>query len=124
VLSLDPTVYLIASDRSLRAALLALLDSLPQRIETIVRSGCGPSIADQETSRPLAILLDSAGAGDDLQSCIESLGAIWPGIRILVLADDVEQLKLAVSNGAACLLKGSPATLLLQTLYDVLLIKP
>jgi DNA-binding NarL/FixJ family response regulator len=94
---------------SLQDGLHALVMSIPH-VEIIGHVGDGARALEMvRKHHPDLVLLDTNLPDDDEWRVLEQMVALWPEIRCIVLADDVEQHQRATELGAdVVLLKGFP----------------
>jgi DNA-binding NarL/FixJ family response regulator len=114
------SALIIAGPGPLRDGLRALVGTMPQVEAVSVASNVqGFANIDLQTQPNLVLLDVSAAPGVWLT--IRRIKARWPGSRIIVLANTVEQQGEAVAAGAdAVLLEGLPAARIIAVIVKLL----
>ena len=106
---------------SLQNGLQALVMSIPH-VDIIGHVGDGPRALEMvREHHPDLMLLDTNLPNDEEWRVLEQVAALWPEIRCIVLADDVEQQQKAAALGAdIVLLKGFPPAKLADIIEKLL----
>jgi DNA-binding NarL/FixJ family response regulator len=117
----DISVLIAARPGRMRDSLLAVLKSVP-RVSVVGQADCGASALSMiAVSRPALALLDTNLPDGEVTAVLEQIKTLEPRCRCLVLADEMRQLRDAVSAGAdAALLKGFPAARLFEVIENLM----
>jgi DNA-binding NarL/FixJ family response regulator len=111
------SILILAKSGRLLNGLQILLQATPS-VELIGSLVNGEIHAESDSGRgPDVVLIDDAVLGLDILGALRRISDEWPGVRLIVLAEDVERKGIIDSvGGTETLLKGSPADLLFDAI--------
>ncbi len=114
-------VLIVASPGELREGLQALLATLPQVGQVLVRNDGAEALSAIERNCPELLVVDGDIPAINAHWLLEKAREECPESKVLVLVDSPAQLKELESAGAdRAVLKGYPASQLLRTASDLI----
>ncbi len=115
-------LILVARAGPLADGLQGLLATIPGVEIVGPVDGLLPVLATMSQPGPATVLLDSGSFAKQCPTMVRQLRAVLPGIKFMVLADDVSQQRAAENAGAdIVLLKGCRPAELVAAVRDLLL---
>jgi DNA-binding NarL/FixJ family response regulator len=120
VMGMGASALIIARPEPLRDGLHALVGTMPQIGSVDVVSDVHSALKS-DIGGPALLLLDAGLTGNDVWLTLRRAKARWPGARIIVLVDTVQQQAEAEAAGAdVVLLEGFPAGRLVAAIVKLL----
>ncbi len=119
---MEDTAILLTASRELAIGLAALLLSIPplRRVERVPAPGA--MLTHLATVRqPALLILDAGGLGETTPQVVESVRAVSPDTRCLVLSDSVADSRALASSGVeTVIVKGANPGELVDTIETLL----
>ena len=110
-------VLIAAEPGPLRDSLRGLLTVVPCAAAVNQVGDASSTLRAVNETQPDLVLLDAGMPGVKVTEIVARIKAGGSQSKCLVLADDVQQMRLALAAGAdAALVKGTPATALIETI--------